>query len=61
MENPTHSFRETNFVLQFIKDSQIESKTVMTSQKKKKAFSVPVNCLKGNFFNIFVLSQCIVY
>ena len=38
MENPTHSFRGTNFVLQLIKESQIKSKTVKSwnSQKKKE-------------------------
>ena len=30
MKDPTHSFREVNFVLQLIKDSQIKSKTVMS-------------------------------
>ena len=38
MENPTHSFREANLVLQLIYESQIKSKTVMSwsSRKKKK-------------------------
>ena len=38
MENPTHSFRETNLVLQLMQESQIKSKTVMSwsSQKKKE-------------------------
>ena len=37
MESPTHSFRESNFVLQLISESQIKCKTVMIwiSQKKK--------------------------
>ena len=30
MENPTHSFRETNLVVQFIQESQIKSKKVMS-------------------------------
>ena len=30
MENPTHSFRETNLVLYLIKESQIKRKTVMS-------------------------------
>ena len=29
MENPTHSFRQTNLVLQLISESQTKSKTVM--------------------------------
>ena len=30
IENPTHSFRETNLALQLIYESQIKSKTVMS-------------------------------
>ena len=30
MENPTQTFRETNLVLQLVKESQIKSKTVMS-------------------------------
>ena len=30
MGNPTHSFRETNLVIELIKESQIKSKTVMS-------------------------------
>ena len=53
MENPTHAFRETNLVLQLILESQIKSKTVMSwGSRNKKEFL---------FFNICVLSQCIVY
>ena len=36
MENPTHSFRETNPVFQLIKVSQIKSKTVMSCSLQKK-------------------------
>ena len=38
IENPTHSFREANHVLQLIRESQIKIKTVMnwSSQKKKE-------------------------
>ena len=36
MENPTHSFRERNLVLQLIKKSQIKSKTVMNWSLRKK-------------------------
>ena len=53
MENPTHAFRETNLVLQLILEPQIKSKTVMSwGSRNKKEFL---------FFNICVLSQCIVY
>ena len=30
MENPTHDFRETSLVLQFMSESEIDSKTVMS-------------------------------
>ena len=36
METPTHSFRETNFVLQFICKLQIKSKAVMSWNSRKK-------------------------
>ena len=36
MKNPTHSFIETNLVLQLIEESQIESKTVMSWSLQKK-------------------------
>ena len=61
MGNPTHSFRETN--LQLTKESQIKSKTVMcwTLWKKKKSIFCIVNFVRRNFFfNICVVSQCIV-
>ena len=62
MEKPTHSFRETNLVLQFIKESQIESKAVRwCSRKKKRAFFVPFILSGLYFFNICVVSQYIVY
>ena len=36
MENPTHSFRETNLVLQLIQESQIKSKTMLSWSSRKK-------------------------
>ena len=36
MENPTHKFRGTNFVLQLIEESQIKSKPVMSCSSRKK-------------------------
>ena len=49
MENPTHSFRETNLVFQFIKESQTKSKTVMTwSLRKKRTFFITIILLHGN-------------
>ena len=63
MENPTNSFREKNLVLQLIYESQIKSKTAMSwnSRKKKEGIFCTVILSEGNFFNICVLSQCIVY
>ena len=56
MENPTHSFRETNFVLQLIQESQIKGKAVMSW----RAFFEPFILSEGRFFNICVSFQCIV-
>ena len=52
MENPTHSFRETNLVLQLIQESQIKSKTVgeLGLAKEKKNIFVPFILSEGNFF-----------
>ena len=63
MENSTHSFRETNFMLQRIQESQIKSKTVVGwSLRKKEGISYAVFFLsEGIFCNICVSSQCIVY
>ena len=36
MENATHSFRETNLLLQLIQKSQIKSETVMSWSSRKK-------------------------
>ena len=36
MQNPTHSFGETNLMLQLIQESQIKSKTVMSWSSQKK-------------------------
>ena len=36
MENPTHSFRETNLVIQLIEKSQIKSKNVMSWSSRRK-------------------------
>ena len=62
IENATHSFRETNLVLQLTYESQIKSKTQMTwasRKKKEEIFSAPFLLSEGNFFNICVLSQWI--
>ena len=36
MENPTHSFRETNLVLQLKEESQIKSKTVISWSSREE-------------------------
>ena len=63
MENPTHTFRETNFLLQFIEESQIKSKIVMSwsSHKKKEGILCNIYFLQRKFFNICVLSQYTEY
>ena len=63
MENPKHSFREKDLVLQLIYKSQIKSKTVMSwsSRRIKEHIFFTVYLSKGNFFKIFDLSQCIVH
>ena len=62
-ENPTHSFRGTNLVLQLVKESQIKSKTVLSWRlwKKKKGIFCTNNFVRRDFFKIYVLSQCLVY
>ena len=52
MENLTHSFRETNLVLQLIEESQIKSKTVMSwsSRKKKEDIFCTIYFVRSKFF-----------
>ena len=56
MENPTCSFRETNIVLQLIKESQIKSK------KKKEGFFCTLYFVQRNFLTFvtryFLLVNC---
>ena len=66
MENPTHSFRETNLVLSAyvritIKNKIYNCDELNLAKEKKGAFFVPFILSKGNFFKICVLSQCIGY
>ena len=68
---PTLSFRETNLVLlerptlcfSSNKNRKLKVKLwwVGASERKKRAFLVPFILSEGNFFKIYVLSQCIVY
>ena len=52
IENPTHSFWETNLVLQLIWESQIKSKTVMSwsSRKRKEGIFCTVYFVRKKFF-----------
>ena len=63
MKNPTYSFRETVLVTKLIWELQIKRKAVMSwsSRKKKEDVFCTVYLVRRNFFNIYVLSQCIVY
>ena len=61
MENHTHSFREMNLVLQLQRILKVKLWWLGTGKRIKKAFFVPSILPEGIFFNIFVLSQCIVY
>ena len=45
MENPTHSFRETNPVLQLIQELQVNSKIMMSWNSRKK---------KGIFCTVYI-------
>ena len=62
IENPTNAFRQPNLMLQLIKESRINSKTVMSLSflEKKERMFVMFILLEVNFFKFF-LSQCIVY
>ena len=55
LEKP-QSFKET-------KESQIKSKTMMSwnSRKKQKDVFCTIFLLEGTFFNLCVLSQCVMY
>ena len=63
IENLTHSFRETNLVLQLIWASQIKSKIMISCslRKKNKCIICTIYFVRKKFFNICVLSQCILY
>ena len=51
MENPEHSFRETDLVLQLIEEPQIKSKTVMSwsSRKETEGFFGTTYFVRGKF------------
>ena len=52
MDNSTHSFRETNLVLQLIQELPIKSNTVISlgSPKKKEGIFCTTSFLQTNFF-----------
>ena len=57
MENPTHRFRETNYVLHLYKNRKLKLWWVGAREKKREHF---LYRLFRIFFNICVLSQCIM-
>ena len=68
MENPTPSFRENSkgvrsLCFSYYKNRKLKVKLWWfgTHERKKRAFFVPFILSEGNFFNIYVSSQCIVY
>ena len=64
MGNPTHCFREReSLCFSSYKNRKLKVKLwwVGARERKKRAFFVPFILSEGNFFNICVLSQCIVY
>ena len=62
MDNPTHKFWEINLVLQLIQKSQIRVKLQWAAaHERKREFVYRLFCSREFFFNICVLSQCIVY
>ena len=60
-ENPTHSFRDKNHVLQHLQGLGIKIKTVISWSSQKGVFFVVYFVRRKFFFNIWVWSQCIVY
>ena len=53
MENPTHSFREANLVIQLIQEWQIKSKIVISWSSRKKKEGIFLYRLFFPSFNIF--------
>ena len=59
IENPPYSFRETNLVLQLIKELQIKSKTVIvgTRKKKKDGIFCTIYFVRRNFICFISMSS----
>ena len=62
-KNPTHSFRETNLVFSSHMNCNWKVKLwwVGARKGKKRVIFVPFVLSEGNLFNIYILSQCMVY
>ena len=63
MKNPTHSFKRRTLCFSSYKNGKLKVKLwwVWASERKKRAFFVPFILSEEIFFNICVLSQCIMY
>ena len=61
--NRKDGFREKNFVLQLIKESQIKSKNCdkLDLAKEKRGHFCAAYFVRRNYFDSCVLPQCIVY
>ena len=59
MDNPAHSFRDINHALQL--ELKVKLWWAGSRERKKRAFFITFISFEGHFFNICVLSQCIVY
>ena len=62
-KNPTHSFRKTNLVFSSHMNCNWKVKLwwVGARKGKKRVIFVPFVLSEGNLFNIYILSQCMVY
>ena len=63
MKNPTHNFKTRTLCFSSYKNHKLKVKLwwVGARTRKKRAFFVPFTLCEGIFFNICVLSQCVVY
>ena len=62
MESPINNFRETNLYFRSYNNRKLKVKLWWVGwSSQKRAFFVPFIFSEGNFFNICVWSQCIVY
>ena len=61
LENPTHSFRENDLVLQLIQESQIKSKTVIKWSLQKNKDDIFVQLILSKDFFFFFLCFISMY